>query len=165
MDQVIYDLNRLLNKWLQDNGFDCYVLYTDNFEYDYLNGVINYTLFDETEEDQLFLTICKSIYDTEYDDFIISFLHELGHHVTKEIITLKDIQKQEELKDNITNIDNKLAYFVSFSEWEATSWACNYIKNNKEKVEQLTRLVEDSRVEFYNKMKEDINNDYDEKDE
>ena len=161
MDQVIYDLNRLLNKWLKDNGFDCYVIYSDDFGYDYLNGMIFYTLFDETEEDELFLTICRSIYDTEYDDFIISFLHELGHFATKDVVTDDDIKHQEQLRDEYSrnDIDSKLEYFVSFSEWEATFWACNYVKNNKDKVNELATLIEDSRVKFYEKMKEDVDNE------
>lgn len=156
MNELILTVNRILNNWLKENGFNCYVRYDEDFEYDYLNGIINYTLYDETEEDELFLEVCESIYDAEYDDFIISFLHELGHHETRGLVSDQDLIELEQFKYQMNPEDPEaqLQYLVSYPEWEATNWACQYMKNNQEKVKNLQEELQEYRIKFFELMKE-----------
>jgi hypothetical protein len=110
--------------------------------------MIRYALFVEDVQDEAFLTFAKSLApDIECDIFLLSLLHELGHHETEDDYDL-DYQLDEydrlcatmslvrELDaDNVDAIAKiALEYFQLPWEQAATEWALNYMRDNKAEV-------------------------------
>ena len=91
----------------------------------------------------------------EYDGFLISFLHELGHHYTLDELSEDEVNESLDTKRRINNeytdgrIDLQEEYFNLPDEAVATNWAIEYIRNNKEKIDEFWSKLLNAIVQFY----------------
>ncbi len=91
---------------------------------------------EETVKDFLDFCISCGLPENDFDDFGLSFLHELGHFMTWDQIPVSDLMMYyfaiEDLDDDneISNHERNLIYFNLPVEKIATEWAINFIKNN-----------------------------------
>lgn len=151
-------INNILNDFLEE--FDAYAEMGHDFAYIYAKNQIEYTLLlDDNSETYFMNNFHKMAPDIDCDPFLVSILHELGHHET-----LDDIDMFEEIyclaeKDTITeryvnkdfSSEQELydAYFNLTDEYEATTWAINYIRENAEKVKELWNKLKPAIDNFY----------------
>lgn len=135
-------INDYLNRWLIDNHFDCTVKFGTDFSYDYLNDIITYSFMVADTFDKEFIKVCKFCREeiNTADTFILSFFHELGHFETQAIFTDAEWKNYDKLckklsKKKKPKIKDYKKYWYHPVELEATRWACDYIVNNKEKID------------------------------
>lgn len=154
----VNEINDILNGFLDE--FDAYAEMGHEFAYVYAKSKIEYTCFlDDNSETYFIKNFHKMAPDIECDPFLVSILHELGHHET-----LDDIDMFEEIyclaeKDAISeryanknfNTEQELydAYFNLADEYEATTWAINYIRENAVKVKELWSKLKPALENFY----------------
>ena len=85
--------------------------------------------------------------DIHADEFLWSFLHEVGHIET--INTLDDdelyFSKTQKKNENITNE----VYYELPDEFAATEWAANYMRENTEKVAKFWNEVQSVIMDIY----------------
>jgi len=153
--KVIKKLNQYLNHWLKSHGFDCTVRYTNDFGYEPLNEIIDYSFLILEQHDELFFNFCKELQPSliSCDNFILSFFHELGHHITDDDFSDEEytdylmlVTKMND-QDNFTTEDC-LNYYNHPVEYEATKWACQYIIDNYEEVKDFYIQVQKFELEY-----------------
>ena len=140
----IKNINNYINNWVSDIGYpQCHVYFGQVFSYDYINNIITYS-FDEPEyEDDIYLNVCQQYKPSiiQCDNFIISLLHEIGHCATDVERTLDEWFEYNELirkfEEKDPTPDDYVEYYMSEVEYTATKWACDFLLNNKDKVNEL----------------------------
>lgn len=145
MIKGVKNINKYLNKWLKQHGFDCTVMYGLDFGYDFINDIIIYSFVVPQKHDKLFLEICQGIEPRlkTCDNFILSFFHELGHYMTDDDTSDKQNEKYLALieklnnKEKLTLRDYK-KYYLNDVELAATTWACQYIVKNQDDVKDFS---------------------------
>ena len=107
-------------------------------------------------------------YDDNGNEFIISLLHEVGHHKANEEIEglLLDFCESEKNRIETTMQTTTIEEEIKKLEWEyfnlpdeimATAWAVKYAKVHPLEVQILTKIVEEALANFYkaNEVTED----------
>ena len=149
-------INVFIDSWLKSIGLpQCHAYIGPNFSYDYVNDTITYCFEEEDYEDKLFLCLCKQYKPkiVECDNFIISFLHELGHCMANDNYSIDEWYEYNEFvrqfeDSNPTAIDY-INYYRNDIEYSATKWACDFIVNNKDKVNELINGLKLISPSFY----------------
>ena len=113
-------------------------------------------------EDKWFNTFVKKRfnYKIEYP-FVISLLHEVGHHLNNEDIDgevyafcLSEKARIDKEMPSATKKRQKELEFQYFSlpdEIMATAWAINYAKKHPKKIKKMWRKMQPAILEFYAK--------------
>lgn len=94
--------------------------------------------------------------------FVISILHEIGHHVTLEDLTENEIYLSDWVKERIPerlqkakDIDDKkqieFEYFTLPDEIAATTWAIDYFRQNREECDKMYKKACKALCKFYKK--------------
>ena len=137
-------INRVLNKYLKDNDFDCKVAMATDFAYYWEEELITYSLVVSERMNKMFLDFAKRKgLKVDCGIFILSFFHELGHHLTIDDLTEEEEEECEAVKDTLTDNDADCEkYFSLLDEWLATSWAIDYINNNVDEIRELAEKVQ-----------------------
>ena len=126
---------------------------------------IEYTLFENRIEDELFLDFVKERFNYKpLNNFMLSLFHEIGHHYTYDEATESDIiydfcqaeknRIENEMQFVKSEKDAKrleYQYFNLPDEIIATQWAVDYMQNNKEEVKAMWKRIEKEIVRFYEK--------------
>ena len=123
-----------------------------DFSYFYIDSSIEYTFVVSERMNRLFMEYAKSIgLKTKIDIFLLSFLHELGHHETLDEIDDDDEEYSRLIKENLNsdNDDNCKIYFALPNEKMATEWAINYINNNTDAIKNLWDQLQPAIMKFY----------------
>jgi hypothetical protein len=154
-------LNRYLNTWLKDHGFECTCEFDLDFNYDSLNELIHYTLIVPLDHDEMFIQVCKDCREelVDVDCFILSFFHELGHYATEGMWSAKDWEDYDKYIDSLpTNMsDNDFNYYYHYPiEIEATQWGCDYIVENQEEIKKFWAEFQPLIMEFYSLNKVEL---------
>ena len=139
-------LNKAITKELKDFGIKSAVC-TDEYSYLFDKKMVTYKLTENTVEDKWFSEFIESRfgYEVRYP-FIISLLHEVGHHKANDNI-VGDIYdfcmaEKERISEEMINADDEeqkaleWEYFNLPDEIMATAWAVDYAKKHPKKVKK-----------------------------
>ena len=139
-------LTNVLDKFLEE--FECTSIVDTNFYCLIASNVIAVSLVVSEKNSSSFMGRVNRLYpDIHADEFLWSFLHEVGHIET--INTLDDdelyFSKTQKKNENITNE----AYYELPDEFAATEWAANYMRENTEKVAKFWNEVQSVIMNIY----------------
>lgn len=143
-------IDNVLNRFLQDNDFDCTTTMSTDFFYYWEEELITYSIVVSERMDRMFLDFAKRKgLKVDCGIFLLSFFHELGHHLTIDNLTDEEDEECEAIKETLTDNDADCEkYFSVLDEWLATSWAIDYINNNTEQIRQLAEDVQTAIQSF-----------------
>ena len=139
-------LTDVLDKFLEE--FECTSIIDTNFYCLITSNVIAVSLVVSEKNSSSFMSRVNRLYpDIHADEFLWSFLHEVGHIET--INTLDDdelyFSKTQKKNENITNE----VYYELPDEFAATEWAANYMRENTEKVAKFWNEVQSVIMDIY----------------
>lgn len=152
----VEDINKALNKWLADNGFETRVRGLEEDFFWYINdNTISYALVCSEASTKAWNNLLGELnchYDI--DVFYSSFLHEVFHGETYHTLDETDLDISDTMKmiinddpdffDDIYDI-----YFHLPIEIVATQAAVDFINNYPEKVQQLVETTSAAIAKFY----------------
>ena len=134
---------------------------TTNFSYVFSTNVITFTIVEGTIEDNMFNNFIEDRFGYEVtNSFIMSLLHEIGHHMTDEDINdniyefcfneKKRIDEEMQSAETMEDAERlEYQYFNLPDEIMATQWAVNFAKKHPKKVRKMWKLLEPAFWEFY----------------
>lgn len=147
-------IDKVLNDFLEP--FEATAEMGDTFCYCFGSSTINYTLVEEPEEKYFLNHVFSLAPDLKgYNGFLISFLHELGHHYTLDELSEDEVNESLDTKRRINNeytdgrIDLQEEYFNLPDEVVATNWAIEYIRNNRKKIDEFWSKLLNVIIQFY----------------
>lgn len=131
-------------KFCRKNNFDVKIDMGNEFVYYIEEKTVSVSILVDSRIDGYFLdNAYKMGLSYNCGDFILGFLHEIGHH-----FTLSDISRRQSIRINKTKerIDgwkkkDNYRYFQLLDERIATQWAINYINNNKETLREFANCI------------------------
>lgn len=149
------EINKILNKFLEP--FDCIADIGPDFCYWSGSSRIDYTLVVSENQDKWFKEFAHSLMpELNCDIFLLSLMHELGHHET-----IDDIEDDEELwracwevkkelnsKEERTKEDN-FTYFNLPDEKMATEWGLHYMKTHPAEISELWNQLQPAILKCY----------------
>ncbi len=140
-----------LRGWLKNQGFDCDIMFDDDFGYDWFEnkfhiGTIAYPIISRWFEQFLYE------YGLEWQgvlDPVLSLIHELGHYATNRLFCEEEIYffqfiKQIECDERMDEQAAMFKYWEIKDEFEANMWALDYINWNIEAVKELIDIYFES---------------------
>lgn len=119
----------------------------------------------ESDYDKFILQFVEEQFNyTCINAFMLSLLHEVGHHKTFKDISQEENTYCDDIKVTLSNkleaLDNpsfedlkpiRVEYLLLPDEYKATEWAVNYIKENEELVARMWNVIENALFDFYAK--------------
>lgn len=152
LDELFDTITEILQDFCDRESFDV-TIGNDKEFYCYPNDrEVYYSLIVNKRQNKWFM---QNAFDKglEYDcgDFILSFLHEIGHCETEELLTRGQKISSTKRKKNLNGIYKKdnFVYFGLVDEQMATEWAINYANANKEKLQKLATDVQKVLKKYY----------------
>ena len=145
-----------LNHWLKKYGFSARVRGVDEDFFWYHDDTISYSFFfpvDAAKNWKMLMEELKCEYTI--DLFFTAFLHELGHSHTYHWFDEDEIQEYNEtcrlIAEEPSSFAESLEYVYTHLpiEYEASTWAVNYINTYPERVKELVDLVSKAIGLFY----------------
>lgn len=146
------ELDRYLNRWLRIHGFDCSVIYKEEWFYDLCDEYISYSLILSNTCDELFFKVCEELgIKMRFSNFVVSFFHELGHHETLDFFSDEIIKRDEKYADDLAitiaktlEDENNLhwSYYHLETEITATEWGVEFINTHLQTVKKFEEDVE-----------------------
>ena len=158
----IEKINEVLNEFLAEFDPELKADMGTEFCYWITDNKIEYSLMmPAVAEDHFMRNFNLLAPDIDCDSFLASFLHELGHHQTLEMIEddqfIECINAKREIaikgeaeglsEETIWELHKQ--YFDLPDEYEATMWAINFIRDNIEKIRVFWKKVSDAIMNFY----------------
>lgn len=154
-------LNKTISKELSPFGIKKAVC-TDEYSYLYDKGIVTYKLTEGTTEDLWFAEFIKERFDYEVQyPFIMSLLHEVGHHKANDDIQgdLYDfcMSEKERIQEDMVGASKKKSkklewqYFNLPDEITATKWAVDYAKAHPKKIKKMWKVAKKALLDFYEK--------------
>lgn len=153
-------LNKVITKELSVFGIKKAVC-GNEYQYDYDTNVVTFKDIENGIEDRWFLEFVKDRfgYDVEYP-FIISLLHEVGHHkanddVIGEVYDFCLAEKERIMIESIATDDyNEMKrlswqYFSLPDEIMATKWAVDYAREHPKKIKKMWKKSKKALLDFY----------------
>lgn len=151
-------LNSVITKQLKTFGISKAVC-SDEFCYYYISEEITYKL-TQTIEDKWFMEFIEETFGyAPTNSFIMSLLHEVGHHNTYDDVEDEDMDFSEDEKERISEeIQTADAERAKALEWEyfnlpdeivATEWAVDYAVNHTKELEDMWQEILKALAEFY----------------
>ena len=159
-------LNKAITKELSTFGIKKAIC-TDEYSYIFDKEIVTYKLTEGTVEDKWFTKFIKERfdYDVRYP-FIISLLHEVGHHKTSDDISdgvynfcMAEKERINEEMLTATGKESKKLewqYFNLPDEIMATKWAVDYAKKHPKKIKKMWKKSQKALLEFYQKNLDDF---------
>lgn len=131
-------LDRVLTRFAKQ--FDCDVRLDTDFYCIPISNRIAYTLIVSKASSISFMDRVQRLYpDINADEFLWSFLHEIGHIETFEDMTEQEIREVTRAKDCEDITDEE--YYELLDEYLATEWAANYMRENQEEIAKFQKKV------------------------
>lgn len=151
--QGVDKIENILNTFLEP--FECSAQLGSDFSYWYSDSLINFALVVTETNDRDFQEFCKELQPKLHCDiFLLSFMHELGHHETvdewedDEYLDMK-IQKEKINKMKVSQKEKNFMYFNIPDEKRATEWGLQYIMEHQTEMMQLWNKVQQAILQFY----------------
>lgn len=153
-------LNHYFTRFVKSIDADLSAEMGIEFDYVFTKNLVHYSLVVTQFQNDLWENFLKETFDFELKNnvFLMSLLHEIGHHETMEsLVDYWEIDETEKevIQEKINNgIDGHKPYYDYFGlplEYIATEWAVNYYLNNQERLDkQFNKLINNIR-HFYKK--------------
>ena len=136
--------------------------YTGDYAYYDYDESITYSLIENNVEDLFFKEFIKERFNyIPENSFIVSLMHEIGHHKTYYDLNPAVIEFCEKEKERINkemiNADMKRSkelewqYFNLPDEIIATTWAIYYMETHPKKMRKMWKKCEKALHKFYSK--------------
>ena len=139
-------LTNTLDKFLEE--FECTSIVDADFYCLTASNVIAVSLVVSEKHSSTFMSRVNRLYpDIHADEFLWSFLHEVGHIETIDTLDDDELYFSETQKKN-ENITNEVYYELP-DEFAATEWAANYMRENTEKVAKFWSEVQSIIMNIY----------------
>lgn len=128
-----------------DNDFEVYE--GDTFEANVAQEEVYITFSDSKENQETYLKFLKQEFGKDFNPFVISLLHEVGHIKTNDEEMLEDrdlvygLLKMDFYNGTSSIEEYNNMYFRIPAEYSATEWAVDYYNKNKEKCEKLAKNI------------------------
>lgn len=155
-------LNKEMTEIFRISDDDIQLKLADIYSYIFEKNVITFTI-QETFEDKLFNDFILERFDYKVKyPFVITILHELGHHFNNDEIegSIYDfcISEKERIEKEIfeTNDDDRVKalnyqYFGLPDEIMASAWAVEWARHHKKQVKEMNKKVMKALNDFYEK--------------
>lgn len=151
--QGVDRIENILNEFLEP--FECTAELGSDFSYWYSESLICFALAVAESNDIDFREFCKELQpELHCDIFLLSFMHELGHHETldewedEEYLDMK-IQKEQINKMKVSQKEKNFMYFNIPDEKRATEWGLQYIMEHQAEMTQLWNKLQQAIFSFY----------------
>ena len=140
-----------LRAWLENQGFDCDVVFDEDFGYDWKNNVLHVgTLTYPTVGRWFEQFLCE--YGLEWFgilDPVLALIHELGHYVTNVLFCEEEIRTFQFIKglgcgDRMDEQAAMFRYWEIRDEFEANMWAVDFINWNIDVIKELITIYFES---------------------
>lgn len=157
----IKKLNKAITAPLKKRFGIAEAICSDEYAYYFDSETITYKLEENMAEDLWYIEFVKDRFDYKVEyPFIMSILHEVGHHKANEEIcdAIADFCETEKERieaemENATTEDElkrlELQYFNLPDEIMATQWAVNYMKRHPTIIRRMWNEMRMALVEFY----------------
>lgn len=133
-----------------------------SYAYYYYSKKVMFKLTENEYEDEWFKEFIFERFGYEVEHpFILSILHEIGHHKANEEITgaISDFCNAEKARiskemESANERESKILewqYFNLPDEIMATQWAVSYAQTHPKKIKKMWKRCEETLVEFYAK--------------
>lgn len=153
-------VNRIINDFLSEN-FGLTAQLEPDFSYWREDFHIGYSLAVVKECDKYFISFCNHLNpNIKADIFLISLMHEVGHHFTQFNFSESDWDDANDIKDHISTVLGKCPqkaakwnniYFNLEVEKAATAWGLNYLNTHAEEVAEFWAELQPAIMRFYKK--------------
>lgn len=132
-------IDNIINNFTETHFGVCASMDTDFF-YDPEEDDITYAFVVSEVNDKMFMNCVHSIEpNLNCDIFLLSLLHEVGHHFTWEDLTAEEQAYTPDGEE----------YYYSPKEIVATKWAVDYIYNNTNLVKAFWEELQPHILQFY----------------
>ena len=159
-------LNKAITEELSTFGIKKAVC-TDTYSYLYDKEMVTYKLTENTAEDKWFIEFIKERFDYNVRyPFIMSLLHEVGHHKANDdvcgevydfcIEEKKRIEKEIQTANAEETKKLEWQYFNLPDEIMATKWAVDYAKAHPKKIKKMWEKSQKALLDFYKKNLDDF---------
>jgi hypothetical protein len=156
-------LNKALTTAFKGFGVDMELC--DTYQYTLTDDTVGFCLLVDRMEDSLFNEFIEERFGYKVKNtFMISVLHEIGHHMTLEDIYVSDFvydfchKEKERIETAMETATKKKdikrlewEYFNLPDEIAATAWAVDYAQTHKKKLDKIWGKVQKALVDFYKK--------------
>lgn len=146
---------------------------SDEYAYIFEDEAITFKITENAIEDRFFMDFIEDRFDYKVEyPFIISLLHEVGHHKNNDEIEgsifefcLAEKKRIDEAMQNTETEEEarrlEYQYFNLPDEIMATAWAVNYAKKHPKKIKKLWKQAKGALLNFYleNGILEEVEND------
>lgn len=144
-----------MDKFLRPFGVTSFL--GKEFAYHPVTEEVQFTVFMTERIDRLFAKFISDTFNYKVTDmFLISILHEVGHHVTLDDFEDEELNDEWKRKSRIewelddSNYDEKMMeYFNLPSERAATAWAVSYMRAHEEEINRRWRVMLQHFRHFY----------------
>ena len=142
----VAQLDKILDKFLEE--FECTAELGPDFCCYTASNRIVYSLVVPERNSQTFMARVNRLYpDIHADEFLWSFLHEVGHIETIDDLDDDELYFSETQKKN-ENITNEVYYELP-DEFAATEWAANYMRAHADKVAAFWKEAQQAILDIY----------------
>ena len=156
-------LNKAVSANLAPFGIAKAVL-SNTYSYLWEKEIVTFTVFESEFEDEWFKEFIYERFGYAVNEygFIISLLHEVGHHNTYDDIDVSTInfcsdekarisREMEDAEDESVAKALEWQYFNLPDEIVATEWAVNFAKENPEVIKEMWDTLKQELLKFYKK--------------
>lgn len=157
-------LNKAVSTELKPFGISKAKL-SDDYSYIFADESVTYKILEDDLADKFFNDFIKErfgIDTTYYGSFVISLLHEVGHHKANDEIegAIYDfcMSEKERIAEELAEVETEekakaleYQYFNLPDEIMATQWAVNWIKKNPKKMQKMNENMKKAVLEFAEK--------------
>lgn len=147
-----------LRAWLENQGFDCDVVFEADFGYNWKENVLHVGTLAYPTVGRWFEQFLYE-YGLEWFgiiDPVLALIHELGHYVTNKLFCEEEICSFQVIKwigqdDRMDEQAAMFRYWEITDEFEANMWAVDFINWNIEAVKELITIYYESWETIWNK--------------
>jgi hypothetical protein len=150
-------LNKKVTLFVQSFDEDLTAKLGIDFEYSFEKERVQFPLDVDDIHDIYFVDFINKVFGYKVKNvYMMSLLHELGHHFTgfdfddeEEEHYLKRIKKIS--KQLSKNPEDRMSYFEYYSlpqEIAATAWAVNYYRNNEKEIRREWKKIKKALVDY-----------------
>lgn len=150
-------LNKKVSLFVQSFDESLIAKLGTDFEYNFEKERVQFPLAIDDVHDAYFTEFIKKVFDYDVPNaYMMSLLHELGHHFTGFDFDDEDeehyLTKVEEIQNKmLDNEDNKQLHFEYYSlpqEIAATAWAVNVYRNNEKDIKKAWKKIKKALKEY-----------------
>ncbi len=135
INEIFAPLTELLNDFARTFDEEYSVKFNSDFQANVSEMRIYYTIVMSDPDSKAFRENFVHRFPScaDFDIFILSFMHELGHLETE-----WDMEDDVNLRNEIQDHEK---YFNLHNEWIATEWAGNYLTKNHDQMKQFEKII------------------------